>query len=155
MAKKPKRDTRVRKTRRKEGMPVEGLKTRLDDAYGKGAAVTEEKSGSGAGRPKKFVDKRILAGLCAIQCTLSEMAAVIGVDQQTLTDKYADLIEQEREAGKMSIRRAQFTSGLNGSVPMLIWLGKQYLGQREKLEQSVPVGELPIFVMRAATMLAP
>jgi hypothetical protein len=36
-----------------------------------------------------------------------------------------------REALKQSLRRAQLTVALNGNPTMLIWLGKQYLGQSE------------------------
>jgi hypothetical protein len=37
---------------------------------------------------------------------------------------------------------------MNGSVPLLIWLGKQYLGQREKTdavvrEEVITIEELP------------
>ena len=34
----------------------------------------------------------------------------------------------------MSIRRMQYGSAEKGSVAMMIWLGKQYLGQKEKVE---------------------
>ena len=33
---------------------------------------------------------------------------------------------------KSSLRRFQYTSAKSGSVPMQIWMGKQYLGQRDK-----------------------
>jgi hypothetical protein len=34
----------------------------------------------------------------------------------------------------------QFKKAQEGNVPMLIWLGKQYLGQSEKHELSGPAG---------------
>lgn len=36
--------------------------------------------------------------------------------------------------GRISIRRAQFQSANKGNTSMLIWLGKQYLGQKEQQE---------------------
>ena len=36
--------------------------------------------------------------------------------------------------GKISLRRWQFKSAEAGNVTMQIWLGKQYLGQREQIE---------------------
>ena len=37
----------------------------------------------------------------------------------------------------MSLRRKQKEVAMNGSVPMLIWLGKQHLGQRDNPEDSL------------------
>lgn len=37
--------------------------------------------------------------------------------------------------GKISLRRYQFSSAKKGNTAMLIWLGKQYLNQSEKVEQ--------------------
>jgi hypothetical protein len=36
---------------------------------------------------------------------------------------------------KASIRRKQIAVGLAGNVTMLIWLGKQHLGQQDRLQQ--------------------
>ncbi len=46
------------------------------------------------------------------------------------------------------LRERQIDIAMNGSVPLLIWLGKQYLGQRDKAEQTireevVTIEELP------------
>jgi hypothetical protein len=38
------------------------------------------------------------------------------------------------EGGKMSLRRHQWRALEEGNTTMLVWLGKQYLGQREKNE---------------------
>lgn len=120
------------------------LRARLDEAYERDpnlTPVTTVKSDPTiAGRPRVVVDERTLAGLAAIQCTYLEMAAVLGVDEGTLRNHYRDLIEKEREGGKMSIRRAQYTTALKGNVTMQIWLGKQYLGQRDKQDLDVAVG---------------
>jgi hypothetical protein len=39
-----------------------------------------------------------------------------------------------------SLRRKQFEAAMNGNTTILIWLGKQYLGQRDKREMSGPDG---------------
>ena len=36
----------------------------------------------------------------------------------------------------MSLRRQQFKSAEAGNVTMQIWLGKQYLGQTDKVEEN-------------------
>lgn len=44
---------------------------------------------------------------------------------------------------KIAIKRAQIDKALKGDNTMLIWCGKQYLGQAEKVEQkNIPVGSL-------------
>jgi hypothetical protein len=87
------------------------------------------------GRPKKEIDREQVLELAKIHCTYAEMAAVLNCNESTLKRRFADLIERGREEGKMSLRRAQFDLALNRkNVAMLIWLGKQILGQTDKVE---------------------
>lgn len=94
----------------------------------------------GRGRPPKELDIEQVKQLAAIQCTEEEIASVLGISADTIARrKQSDpefllAIESGRMQGKASLKRTQFKVAQNGSVPMLIWLGKQYLGQREKLE---------------------
>ena len=39
-----------------------------------------------------------------------------------------------QQTGRAAIRRLQFQSAQKGNVPMQIWLGKQYIGQKDKAE---------------------
>lgn len=79
--------------------------------------------------------------LCKIQCTKSEICNILDIDDETLDVKlmehygegYSTLYKKFSDGGKMSLRRAQFKNALDGSNSMLIWLGKQYLGQSEKI----------------------
>ena len=48
--------------------------------------------------------------------------------------------------GKISLRRAQFEKALNGNVVMQIWLGKQHLDQKEKIEQTNFNEPLPLII---------
>jgi ubiquinone biosynthesis protein UbiJ len=41
---------------------------------------------------------------------------------------------------KPKLRKAQFDCALGGNATMLIWLGKQYLGQIDKQEMKVDGG---------------
>jgi len=63
-----------------------------------------------------------------------EMASCLDCSVDTLERRFADRIKTAREKGKMSLRRKQFEVALNGDKAMLIWLGKQYLEQREAPE---------------------
>lgn len=87
-----------------------------------------------AGRPKMKLDEQQIFQLAAFQCTLDEIAAVMKCCVETLVNNYKDLIHKGKEAGKTSLRRAQFRAAMNGNAAMLIWLGKQYLDQKDQRE---------------------
>lgn len=74
--------------------------------------------------------------LAEIDCTYAEIAAVLGITVQSLAKTYTQIIKAGREHGKQSLKRAQFKTALKGNPQMLIWLGKQRLGQRDKVDNS-------------------
>lgn len=87
------------------------------------------------------ISKKLFEELCAIQCTQEEIAAVLGVSRDTLMrwclntydTNFATIFDEKRMKGKASLRRSQFN--LAKSNPSLsIWLGKQYLGQRDNMD---------------------
>lgn len=86
------------------------------------------------GRPKKDINYDLVESLAGIFCTQEEIANIIGVSLRTLQrdERFGVIYKQSMESAKSSLRRFQFKSAQNGSVPMQIWLGKQYLGQEEK-----------------------
>lgn len=94
------------------------------------------------GRKKKELDFNIFEELCKILCTQSEICNVMDVDHKTLNLRVAEHYGEDfpttykrlTDSGRMSLRRAQMRSALAGNNVMLIWLGKQYLGQTEKME---------------------
>ena len=92
------------------------------------------KNKPGAGRPKLVLDERQIRELASIQCTMGEIAAVMGCSVDTLDRNYAEIISRGRDEGKMSLRRAQWNKAVkDGNPAMLIWLGKFYLGQKEEI----------------------
>lgn len=97
------------------------------------------------GRPKFVLDYEKLEALCKIQCTEVECCAILGCKEDTLAlalkaDGHVNFQEYFKRAssgGKMSLRRRQFKAAVeDGNVTMLIWLGKQYLGQKDAIENS-------------------
>lgn len=82
-------------------------------------------------RPKLNIDPEQVKRLALIQCTVEEMASVLRCDKRTLERRFAAIIKEGRESGRMSLKRKQFELAMGGNVAMLIWLGKQTLGQRE------------------------
>src|SRR6185369_10718412 len=94
---------------------------------------------------RKEIDSKTFGGLCEVQCTLEEIAHVLGVSEDTVERwckrtyelGFADTYKKFSAFGKTSLRRYQFEAAKKGNATMLIWLGKQYLGQREPLPQAV------------------
>lgn len=93
-------------------------------------------------RPTKELDRNVFEGLCRIQCTEREICAVLDVTDKTLNawckrtygTGFSDTYKKHSEVGKISLRRAQYKAAENGNTTMLVWLGKQYLGQADKIE---------------------
>jgi len=90
------------------------------------------------GRPKIKLDYELIKKLSHIQCTQEETATMLDVDVRTLQrdEEFCRIYKKEHEGGKMSLRRMQWKAADKGNVSMLIWLGKQYLGQTDKNELS-------------------
>lgn len=103
-------------------------------------------------RPKiVWTDKQYasLEYMALIHCTQKEMAGVMHVDEDTLNRliqeryecSFSEFYERYSANGNMSLRRSQFKSAENGNVSMQIWLGKQWLNQREVVEAQIPQAE--------------
>lgn len=90
-------------------------------------------------RPKKVVDAKLVGELAAIGCKTNEIAIIVGVSTDTLERRFAAEMAKGRENLRISLRRWQLEAAKKGNVAMLIWLGKQMLGQTEKIEQTTEV----------------
>ena len=97
------------------------------------------------GRPLIQIDWEEFDRLCEIQCTLTEIAHVLGVSEDTVERAckrdhkraFAEHYAIKSTVGRKSLRRAQYDTAMGGgkgAVAMQIWLGKQWLGQTDKLD---------------------
>lgn len=99
-----------------------------------------------SGRPRKELDPQLVEDLARIQCTDAEIAAALHVSPALIVArKQSDLeflnaYEKGREEGKTSLRRLQWKNAKAGNTTMQIWLGKQYLGQRDMHKRGVDRG---------------
>ena len=92
-------------------------------------------------RPRIEIDGEQLKKLCAIQCTLEEIASWFKCSEDTIERwcvremkmSFADVFKTFSADGKISLRRTQFRMA-ETNVSMAIWLGKQYLGQKDQTE---------------------
>lgn len=97
----------------------------------------------GRGENKKIINPREVEKLAAIGMKNSEIAEWFGIDDSTLSYNF----KQEIAKGKLnlvqSLRRAQLSLALSGNAVMLIWLGKNILGQSENPVNSEALQPLP------------
>lgn len=86
-------------------------------------------------RPKFKIDYEMVEKLAAIQCTQQEIASFLGCSVDTLQrdETFCGLYKKGQENGKMSLRRIQYKLAEKNPT-MAIWLGKQYLKQRDNIE---------------------
>lgn len=95
------------------------------------------------GRPTKKIDKEQFEKLCVMQCTLNEIAGWFNCSEDTIEnwckkeygELFSDVLKSKSVKGKISLRRSQFQAAEAGNTTMLIWLGKQYLGQKEPKQE--------------------
>lgn len=84
------------------------------------------------GRPPKEIAEEDVRKLGQMMCTNEEVAAFFGVSKDTIENRFSAVLKEAREVGKTSLRRFQYLAAQRGNTAMLIWLGKQFLGQSEK-----------------------
>ncbi len=91
---------------------------------------------SGKTAKKEFSEKDIeqIKVLARCHCPDSEIAAFMECGESTLARHFGPLLKEWREAGKSNIRAKQYQMAMQGDRAMLIWVGKQILGQREKTD---------------------
>lgn len=99
------------------------------------------------GRPPKEFDKEHFEYLCSIQCTEAEILGFFHTTDKTLDawckrtykDGFSEIYKRHAAVGKTSLRRWQWQAAKKGNTSMLIWLGKQVLGQKDTVEVDADV----------------
>lgn len=94
------------------------------------------------GRPRIEIDWKELDKLFYLQCTLVEIAGWFDCSEDTIELRvkekhgitFTELSSKRSAKGKISIRRKQYQKAEEGNPTMLIWLGKQYLGQKDSYD---------------------
>ena len=87
-----------------------------------------------AGRPKKVIDYNLVEKLAHIMCTQEEIATMFDCDVRTLQrdEEFCRVFKKGKEKGAIQSEKAAKLAEKNAS--MAIFLGKQYLGQRDNIE---------------------
>lgn len=92
------------------------------------------------GPKPKVIDWPKFEMACQLIATLEETAGLLGVSPDTLEarvkekygKKFVDVLSELSGPSKVSLRRTQFKMAQTNPA-LAIWLGKQYLGQSEKV----------------------
>ena len=103
-------------------------------------------------RPRKEINQKQFVDLCGLQCTKDEICAFFDVTDKTLESwcrrtykaGFSEVFSQKRGLGKISLRRSQWRLA-EKSATMAIWLGKQYLDQKDRIESTVD-GEVTVVI---------
>ena len=98
------------------------------------------------GRPKKELDKDVIAKLSQIGCTQEEIGSVVGISARTLQRRYADLVAENKNIGKASLRKKLWEKALKGDPKLLIWLSKNELNMVDKVHTTSVVEPLPLII---------
>lgn len=103
-------------------------------------------TGRPTGNPKAEIDWDIVDSLLKAGCPGTEIAPHFAIHEDTLYDRcekerglpWSAYLRQKRSHGESNLRAKQYQLALKGDRTLLIWLGKQRLGQREN-EQEIRV----------------
>lgn len=118
--------------------------------------VARENAPHRTGRPPLDIDRETVEGMAAVGATKEDVAAFLEVSRDTIERHFAALFEKHKAGRRIKLQQAQLRTALGsprrvvvdgkktriipavpGNPTMQIWLGKQLLGQSEKLQ--VPV----------------
>jgi len=84
------------------------------------------------GRNKTVIPEEEFQKLAELHCTWQEISDWYSVPVSTLRDNFADLYQKGTTKTKQRLRQAQLKLAMNGDRSMLIWLGKNILGQSDQ-----------------------
>lgn len=75
--------------------------------------------------------------MAAVGCTVEEIALVIGCNKRTIERRFVAVLEKGRARLRAGLRHKQVQLAMQGDKTMLVWLGKQLLGQKDRTEAEV------------------
>jgi hypothetical protein len=113
---------------------------------------TQVKKRESAGRPPATIDWKKVGRYLQAQCKTTEIAGILGISPDTLYTRcpqdnkmeYTAWSALKKAEGIELIRAKQFDTAMAGDRTMLIWLGKQLLGQKDQVENTFILPELKV-----------
>ena len=132
---------RIPNTPKPKGTP-KAKRKRAAKERANGQAITETNP-LGAGRTEAGIDLEKADRMLMAGCTGTTIAKTIGIHPDTLYQRIKDVYgvtdfsayaQQMRAVGDDNLKLAQYTNAMKGNPIMQIWLGKNRLGQADKVE---------------------
>jgi hypothetical protein len=93
--------------------------------------VTGAGRGQGGGRALLPIDAKAVEGMAFVGTTNQEIADFLETTPALIERRFMPLLRKSRASMRVRLRRAQFEGAKKGNVALLLWLGKQWLGQDE------------------------
>ena len=90
-----------------------------------------EVEGRIVGRNKQIIDPKQVETYAQLGCKDTEIGDLLNVNDDTLRFNFKEELRKGRANLKQSLRRKQLEVALDGNVTMLIFLGKNLLGQSD------------------------
>lgn len=84
------------------------------------------------GRPKAKIDQSEVERLAYGGASNREIADILGVDDKTIKAHFSAILAKQRAVRRFDLREAQTATAKAGNPALLIWLGKQELGQQDR-----------------------
>jgi hypothetical protein len=85
-------------------------------------------------RPKLSIDKNVVAGMAFAGASNVDIADFVGCAESTIRGRYCEILTKQRAGRRIKLRQLQWRAAEKGNATMLIFLGKQELGQRDVVE---------------------
>jgi DNA-binding CsgD family transcriptional regulator len=89
------------------------------------------KRGIVVGRKKVIVPPDEVEHLASLGCTDKEIADYFDVSESTMRYNFSVYLTKGRHQLRTTLRQAQLRHAINGNAALLIWLGKNILGQSD------------------------
>lgn len=111
----------------------------------------KKKNSNYKGRTPCDIDWERVDKLLRSHCAGTGIASLLGIHPNTLYRvceeefkiSFSEYSQLKKSEGKELLREKQFDVALSGEKSLLIWLGKQYLEQADKLETVMTTVEVP------------
>ena len=88
-------------------------------------------------RPKKYeIDTEEITKLARFGCTNTEIGHFFGCSPDLIEKSYSEFLLKGRAEQKLRLRQLQWKAAEKGNAAILIWLGKNMLGQSDQVESS-------------------
>lgn len=138
----------VRKHRNKIPRGVSRVKRKRADLLKDVLALTDDEKRELAiiDYVPEHIDPAMIQAWAQVDCTLQEICGLLGVslawfdDYRNANPEVDAALVRGRASARYGLRNAQMREALAGNSQLLIWMGKQMLGQSDKVQADVKVG---------------